>query len=79
MDNPREAERFGAGLRLISGRPSGNVLNRDLPLTPARARPRALLLRLPDAAGHGRQQRVDLRGTMVITVNGRSSSPARTT
>src|SRR4030042_1729171 len=40
VDNPREAERFGIGgpYSLISGRPSGgNVLNRELPLTPARA------------------------------------------
>jgi aldehyde:ferredoxin oxidoreductase len=74
VDNPREAARFGAGgpYALISGRPSGgNVLNRDMPLTPARAEacascPRGCRMRL--ATGDSNDS--VCAGTMVITVEG---------
>jgi aldehyde:ferredoxin oxidoreductase len=74
VDNPREAERFGVGgpYSLISGRPSGgNVLNRELPLTPARAVacascPRGCRMRL--ATGDSNES--VCAGTMVINVNG---------
>ncbi len=74
VDNPREAERFGVGgpYSLISGRPSGgNVLNREIPLTPARAAacascPRGCRMRL--ATGDSNES--VCAGTMVINVNG---------
>ena len=71
VDNPA-SERFGAGgpYALISGRPSGNVLNRELP-SPRRAAacascPRGCRMRL--ATGDSNES--VCAGTMVITVNG---------
>lgn len=73
-DNPREAERFGKGgpYSLISGRPSGgNTLNREFPLTPARAAacascPRGCRMRL--ATGDTNES--VCAGTLTINVNG---------
>ncbi len=74
VDNPREAARFGKGgpYSLISGRPSGgNTLNREFPLTPARAVacascPRACRMRL--ATGDTNES--VCAGTLTINVNG---------
>ncbi len=74
VDNPREAERFGKGgpYALISGRPSGgNTLNKDFPLTPARAAacascPRGCRMRL--ATGDTNES--VCAGTLTVQVDG---------
>ncbi len=73
VDNPREAERFGKrGYMLISGRPSGgNVLNGQIPLTPARAAacascPRGCRMRLASAESNESV----CAGTMAVRVRG---------
>ncbi len=73
VDNPREAERFARqGYMLISGRPSGgNVLNGQIPLTPARAAacascPRGCRMRLATADSNESV----CAGTMAVRVQG---------